>query len=153
MERPPCGLYRTTVELGSVPEGRLVYFHNHGDPGPGIYLPKKWQHNRAVFQEQGFPLLDDSLIDSLQPLPLEGVYRVEVEFHCCGKKCRLFKKGLLAQLGYNAAAVPILFEPSWEGLSLKFPDRGQRIDLSKLQHLKKLIVESAPKRPESNTLH
>ena len=31
---PPCGLYRTRRALGtSIPEGRLVYFHNHGDPG------------------------------------------------------------------------------------------------------------------------
>jgi hypothetical protein len=34
---PPCGIYRTSQPLGDhVPAGQLVFFHNHGDPGPGI---------------------------------------------------------------------------------------------------------------------
>ena len=45
---PPCGIYRTDLALGDeVPAGRLVYFHDHGDPGPGIYLPRDWVANRA----------------------------------------------------------------------------------------------------------
>ena len=46
---PPCGLYRTTAAIGSIEAGRLVYFHNHADPGPGMYLPARWTRNRATF--------------------------------------------------------------------------------------------------------
>ena len=48
-ELPPCGLYRTTTKIGDCEADRLVYFHNHGDPGPGFYFPEKWVKNRAQF--------------------------------------------------------------------------------------------------------
>ncbi len=50
-ELPPCGIYVTTAALGGIPEGRLVYFHNHGDPGPGLYLPARWKGNRRFEAE------------------------------------------------------------------------------------------------------
>ena len=53
---PPCGIYRTLAQVGDVPAGRLVYFHNHGDPGPGVYLPERWSANRAHFQARGHVL-------------------------------------------------------------------------------------------------
>ena len=111
MELPPCGLYRTTGVIGSVDEGRLVYFHNHGNPGPGVYLPKEWKHNRAVFDEKGQMIEDPGLVRYLQPLPPEGFYRVVESFHCCEQQCRLFEQDALLQLGYNAEAEPILFVP------------------------------------------
>lgn len=41
-DRVPCGLYRTTRPIpDAVPAGVLVYYHNHGDPGPGVYLPDR----------------------------------------------------------------------------------------------------------------
>ena len=95
--------------LGSVAEGVLVYFHNHGDPGPGVYLPKEWRYNRAQFQEKGHTIDDPGLVRHLQPLPPEGFYRVIESFHCCEKQCRLFDQDALLQLGYNADADPILF--------------------------------------------
>ena len=52
-ELPPCGLYRTVKPIGSIEAGRLVYFHNHGDPGPGLYFPESWSAQpRAVLQER-----------------------------------------------------------------------------------------------------
>jgi hypothetical protein len=87
-----------------VPEGRLVYFHNHGDPGPGVYLPKEWRYNRAQFQGKGQTIDDPGLVRHLQPLPPEGFYRVTESFHCCEKQCRLFEQDALLQLGYNADA-------------------------------------------------
>ena len=53
MALPPCGLYATRATIGSIPPGRLVYFHNHGNPGPGIYLPASWKGNRARFEARG----------------------------------------------------------------------------------------------------
>ena len=47
---PPCGLYRTTGPVGSIPEGRLIYFHNHGEPGPGLYLPASWTNQTQMLQ-------------------------------------------------------------------------------------------------------
>ena len=36
---PACGLYRTLLPIGDLEAGRLVYFHNHGNPGAGVYFP------------------------------------------------------------------------------------------------------------------
>ena len=52
-ELPPCGLYRTTTKIGEIEAGRLVYFHNHGDPGPGLYLPSGWSNNTARWGARG----------------------------------------------------------------------------------------------------
>src|SRR5690606_36395271 len=92
VELPPCGLYRTTEAIGPVPADRLVYFHDHGDPGPGIYLPVAWRKNRAVFAEQGVTLPDPSLARTLRPLLAEGLYRVEQIFTCCERNCRTFER-------------------------------------------------------------
>jgi len=50
---PDCGLYRTVAPIAGIPAGRLVYFHNHGEPGPGFYFPESWTHNRAKFSASG----------------------------------------------------------------------------------------------------
>src|SRR5690242_17163109 len=87
---PPCGIYRTKSPIGdAVPAGRLVYFHNHGDPGPGVYLPESWSHNRAQFSERGatLPSPAEQSAEALEALPAEGFYRVTKRFFCCEKKC------------------------------------------------------------------
>jgi len=140
VELPPCGLYRTTEAIGPVPADRLVYFHDHGDPGPGIYLPVAWRKNRAVFAEQGVTLPDPSLARTLRPLLAEGLYRVEQSFTCCERNCRTFERDLLVQLGYDGAARPILFVPIWTDEGLDFPERGQRVDDLRLARLGHLIV-------------
>ena len=45
-----CGLYRTSEPIeDAIEAGVLVYYHNHGDPGPGVYLPRAWRsHVRVV---------------------------------------------------------------------------------------------------------
>src|ERR1700753_1178497 len=111
MQLPPCGLYRTSAALGSIPAGRLVYFHNHGDPGPGLYLPAGWKHNRVELQPRAQPLGDPEWLHHLEPLPPEGLYRVTEAFHCCERKCRAFEPELLVELGYNAEGKAILFQP------------------------------------------
>ena len=61
-----------------MPAGRLVYFHNHGDPGPGIYLPQDWNLNRARWQQRGFTVPDADWSSSLEsaerrgPVPRRG---------------------------------------------------------------------------------
>ena len=82
-ELPPCGVYRTVKPIGNVPAGRFVYFHNHGDPGPGVYLPQSWSHNRAKWAQNGTTVPADFDPKALAPLPAEGFYRVTAEFHCC----------------------------------------------------------------------
>lgn len=147
-ELPPCGLYRTTAAVGEVPSGRLVMFHNHGEPGPGVYLPVSWRANRAQFAEQGTTLPDPAAAASLEPLPSEGLYRVTAELTCCEKRCRVFEPELLVQLGYDAEATPILFVPEWVEGAIAIPERGTRIagaDLSKLARLS--VAESTPEQP------
>src|SRR5262245_7482605 len=93
---PPCGIYRTTRALGDdVPAGRLVFFHRHGDPGPGVYLPSGWTANRARWHEHGHTIPSTDWADSLVPLPAEGFYRVREEFTCCAKNCRTYEVDLL----------------------------------------------------------
>ncbi|MCX7807673.1 MAG: hypothetical protein N2515_03615 [Deltaproteobacteria bacterium] len=140
---PPCGIYRTIEAIGSVPKGRLVFFHNHGEPGPGIYLPEKWIGNKAVFSTRGLLLPSPEDTAKLLPLPREGFYRVTRQFHCCPKKCRVFAVDTLVQLGYDWAATPILFEPEWMGAVLRLPEEGTRIQDESLAFLAPLFVREA----------
>jgi hypothetical protein len=122
---PPCGLYKTTLALGSaVPAGKLVYFHNHGEPGPGIYLPSAWVMNRASFHGSGTVLSDPAWASSLSPLLSEGFYRVSAPFVCCEKRCRTFEAELLVQLGYDGNGTPLLFVPEWKANGFSIPERG-----------------------------
>ncbi len=137
---PPCGLYRTTHPIGEVAAGRLVYFHNHGDPGPGVYLPREWKGNRAVFHERGVTLPDPSAAKALEALEPEGLYRVTEPFHCCERRCRLFEEDALVQLGYDGEATPILFTPEIVDGAIAIPDRGARIDRGRIAKLRRLKV-------------
>ncbi|MBZ0118953.1 MAG: hypothetical protein K8H88_18290 [Sandaracinaceae bacterium] len=132
-ELPPCGLYVTRAPIGSIPAGRLVYFHNHGDPGPGLYLPASWRGNRARFDPKGQLLGDLRNADHLAPLPREGFYRVVEPFHCCEKRCREFRAGDLVQLGYDASARSILFVPEIVDGELRVPERGSRVDPERMR--------------------
>lgn len=140
MQLPPCGLYRTTGPIGNLGEGRLVYFHNHGDPGPGLYVPKEWRYNRAQFEEKGQVLADPGLVRFLHPLPPEGFYQVLESFHCCEKQCRLFEKDALLQLGYNGEGEPILFVPEIVDAMFAIPAKGWKTATETLGDLRQLRV-------------
>ncbi|MCA9678293.1 MAG: hypothetical protein H6709_17570 [Kofleriaceae bacterium] len=140
-ELPPCGLYRTTQAVAGVDADRLVYFHNHGNPGAGLYLPERWTHNRAHFSPSGRTLGDD--VDAakvLRPLPREGFYRVTATFFCCSKHCMQFAPEMLVQLGYNGAGRALLFVPELVGGGLTVPDRGTFVDDDALVNLVALQV-------------
>lgn len=148
---PPCGLYRTRRALGTdIPEGRLVYFHNHGDPGPGLYLPSGWSLNRARWNRRGTTLPEPRWAEHLEPLRAEGLYRVREAFSCCDKQCRAFTEEQLVQLGYNAAAEPILFVPEWTSTGLAFPHTGTLVDRERLERLAPLKVETAEEPVSEN---
>ena len=140
---PPCGIYRTRAPIGSVPAGRLVYFHNHGDPGAGVYLPSSWRGNRARFEARGHLLPDPSASTTLERLAPQGFYRVKTAFHCCDKRCRRFEPDSLVQLGYDGSANAILFIPQWIDGQLAIPDRGTRIDEERIEDLALLNVPIA----------
>lgn len=162
---PPCGLYRTKSPIGDVPAGRLVYFHNHGDPGPGVYLPRRWIDNQADFDSAGYVLPNpaEQFAASLESLPGEGFYRVTEEFYCCDKKCKKFEAELFVQLGYNGDGEPILFVPELSAGGIGVPSTGTAIDDDRLKKLAQLRVvdplesEEAESlqasAPESTTLH
>jgi hypothetical protein len=124
--------------VGSVAERNLVYFHNHGNPGPGIYLPKEWRYNRAQFEEKGQTVYDLDSLRWLEPLPPEGFYRVLETFHCCEKQCLLFAQDALLQLGYNADADPILFMPELVDSMFAIPEQGWRTTLERLVNVRQL---------------
>jgi hypothetical protein len=132
---PECGLYKTTKAIGNVEAGRLVYFHNHGDPGPGVYTPAKWHQNRCTFNENGTTVPADFDPSSLEELAVEGFYRVTADFHCCDKQCTKFETDVFVQLGYNGNAAPILFTPELTASGIKIPERGSVIDLKNMKHL------------------
>jgi hypothetical protein len=140
-----CGIYRATVAIGdSVPAGALVYYHNHGDPGPGVYLPREWRLNRAVFHERGTTVPDVHYPLSLEPLLPEGLYRVVAPFDCCERQCQHFEEDLLVQLGYNGKAQPILFVPELIDGALGFPATGALVDEETLARLQPLKVRMGP---------
>lgn len=146
---PPCGIYRTTQALEGIPAGRLVYFHNHGDPGPGVYLPDRWANNRAIWQARGTTAPGAEWIASLSALTAEGLYRVREEFFCCPRNCRRYDQGALVQLGYDGEANPLLFVPEWSEAGLKFPLEGQKLEPTNLPRLEPLKVAQA--KPEPGT--
>ena len=137
---PPCGLYRTTAPIGDVEAGRLVYFHNHGTPGPGLYFPERWTHNRAHFTPRGTTVPPDFDPKSLRALPAEGFYRVAAAFFCCAKKCKRFEPETMVQLGYNGAGRPLLFLPELVGGAISVPESGALIDDAALANLVALTV-------------
>jgi len=145
---PPCGLYRTTQPLEGLPPGRLVYFHNHGNPGPGIYLPEGWAHNRANFSGKGVPIPATWWAGTLEPLAPEGFYRVREVFHCCDKHCVEFQADQLVQLGYNGEAEPIVFVPELRPEGFVLPTTGVRIDAGRVHNLAPLKI-AVPAATES----
>ena len=153
MELPPCGLYRTTEAIGGVPANRLVYFHNHGNPGPGVYLPESWSLNRAQFSKKGTTLPEENLAFTLEPLPVEGLYRTAEGFTSSGENGRTYPEDLLVQLGYNGQGEPILFVPEWGTAGLAFPQMGHKLTPDQLALLIPLKV-AGPKQPEpDHALH
>jgi hypothetical protein len=153
MPLPPCGLYRTTQPLDDVPAGRLVYFHNHGDPGAGIYLPADWALNRAQWQGRGHTIPDEGWAASLVSLPAEGLYRVTQDFFCCAQQCVRFPKNQLVQLGYDGEANAILFVPEWSSKGLGIPERGTRLEPSRFSQLERLEVARGEEARQGNFVH
>ena len=137
---PPCGLYRTAKAIGSIEAGRLVYFHNHGDPGPGVYLPEAWNGNRARFQANGTVLPEKFDYKSLHALPPEGFYRVKKTFHCCEKQCMKFEPDAFVQLGYNGTGKALMFIPELGSTSIAIPERGTFVDDDVLDNLQLLKI-------------
>ncbi|MCK5800380.1 MAG: hypothetical protein KAI47_24490 [Deltaproteobacteria bacterium] len=144
-----CGIYRTTEPIDeAIPAGAFVYYHNHGDPGPGVYLPESWRNNRAVFHETGTTIPAPSYAETLEPLVTEGFYRVTEPFYCCEKHCQRFEEDLLVQLGYNGDAQAILFVPELVEGAIALPAEGTLVDeeqLARLQPLKIPVAEETPK--------
>ncbi len=143
---PPCGLYQTLFPIGEVPAGRLVYFHNHGTPGPGLYLPERWTHNRAHFSPKGMTVPPDFERRSLRALPAEGFYRVKTAFFCCAKKCVRYEPEAFLQLGYNGSARALLFVPELAAGAIGVPDRGTLIDDSAVDNL--VLLQVSEKRTD-----
>ena len=151
IDLPACGIYRTTTPIAGIPADRLVYFHNHGDPGPGLYLPEEWQSNRAQFSRRGRTLQDLALAHTLEPLPSEGLYRVVDSFTCCQKQCRTYQEEMLVQLGYNGHAQPILFLPQVVDSMMALPERGNAVEEAVLPKLAALKVAiNREKRPDES---
>lgn len=156
---PPCGVYRTLAPIGDdVPAGRLVYFHNHGNPGPGVYLPERWELNRAIFHQRGHTLPQpvEEWVRKLEPVTPEGFYRVASPFHCCDKRCREYETGLFVQLGYDGAANALLFVPEINATGIAVPQMGLRVDraaLKKLEPLKLARSRSEAAKGPAEHLH
>ena len=125
---PPCGLYRTIRQIGPLPANRLVYFHNHGNPGPGVYTPERWTANRAKFSPNGTTVPADFDPSALRALPAEGFYRVTAPFFCCSKKCVQYEPEAFVQLGYNGEGRALLFVPELRTSGIQIPERGTAID-------------------------
>jgi len=137
-ELPPCGLYRTVKPIGDVEAGRLVYFHNHGNPGPGLYFPERWSHNRATFSQNGVTVPQGFDPRALHALPAEGFYRVKAAFYCCEKECVKFEPDAFVQLGYNGAGKALVFIPEFASGVISVPERGTFVDDDALENLVQL---------------
>lgn len=153
MALPPCGLYRTTADVAGIPKNRLVYFHNHGEPGAGLYLPSSWALNRARWNARGHTLPDEAAAAHLAPLPPEGLYVVKAPFHCCERRCMEYAPRQLVQLGYDGEATPLLFIPEFSTKGLGFPERGQKLDGAHFSKLELLRVATGAEAPVDRFVH
>ncbi len=144
---PPCGLYRTTVRLGPIAAGRLVSFHNHGDEGPGLFLPSGRAGGLTRFAEEGVLLDAPWWASTLDPLPFEGLYRVREAFHCCDKRCALFEPELLVLLSFTDEAQPALSVPEWTDRGLDLAVQGRLIERARIAKLCPLRVAERPRHP------
>ncbi len=149
---PPCGLYRTTKALpgaeGEVPDGLLVNFHNHGARNmPVVLLPEFNVFNRWQWQREPHNIRQLSWIESLVRLPLEGYYALRKELFLEDGKSK-WPRGTLVQLGYDRAAIPIVFiaqqRRNLADNFLWFSDRGLSIDAETLASLEPLTVHDEP---------
>lgn len=148
-----CGIYRTTQPIAdTVKAGVLVLLDTNDDIGPGVYLPREWRNNRAIFHDHGIVLPHDDYVATLEPLRPEGLYRVASAFFCCEKRCQYFEENLLVQLGYNSKAQPILFVPEMVDGALALPDEGTLIADNQLTKLVQLRVLTGP-RTANGTIH
>jgi hypothetical protein len=147
-ELPPCGLYRVVKPIAEIPAGRLVYFHNHGDPGAGVYFPERWNSNRAQFSPRGTTLPTTWDTRALKPLPVEGFYRVSRAFFCCEKKCVRFEPDQFVQLGYNGAGQGLLFQPEVTTAGISVPERGSLVDDTAFDSLVKLTIAERQQRDD-----
>jgi len=145
-ELPPCGLYRTVKPIGDIEAGRLVYFHNHGNPGPGLYSPESWSHNRAHFSQNGTTVPDNFDPRALRALPAEGFYRVKAAFFCCEKQCMKFEPDAFVQLGYNGAGKALVFIPELASGVINVPERGTFVDDAALPNL--VLLKMPERRDE-----
>jgi hypothetical protein len=145
---PPCGLYRTVKPVAGIEAGRLVYFHNHGNPGPGLYGPERWMHNRAIWSERGTTVAASFDPSSLRALPAEGFYRVKKPFYCCTKQCVQFEPDQLVQLGYNGVGKGLLFIPTLAGGAITVPERGTVIDDEAFESIVQLKFPEAETRDD-----
>ena len=134
--------------IAGLEAGRLVYFHNHGNPGPGLYLPERWSHNRAHWSSTGQTVPADFDTSVLRALPAEGFYRVKRAFHCCEKKCVEFQPEQLVQLGYNGAGKALLFLPTLQRGAITTPERGTMIDDVALDQLVALVLAESEARDD-----
>jgi hypothetical protein len=149
-----CGLYRTTEAIGdAVAAGVLVYYHNHGDPGPGVYPAEAWKNNRALFGEHGVTVPYEGYAATLEPLLPEGLYRVREPFYCCEQRCHYFEEDLLVQLGYNGHAEAILFLPELVDGALALPAEGSLVGPTQLEKLAPLKVATDEGAEESGPVH
>ena len=140
------------MPIGDVAAGRLVYFHNHGNPGAGLYFPEKWTANRARFAPQGTTLPTVFDPRALHALPAEGFYRVTSPFFCCDKRCVRFEPDAFVQLGYNGNGDALLFMPELVGGAFEIPERGTRLDDNVLGNLVALGVrEKGDQRDDIGT--
>jgi hypothetical protein len=137
---PPCGLYRTTAALGDIPAGRLVSFHNHGDRGPGVFLPTGWIHHRAQFGAVGAAIPSAGWSRTLSPLAPEGVYRVREAFYCCERQCRLFAQDSVVQLAYTPDADPVVLAFAPRDGALVLPLQGNLVERAVVARLAPLQV-------------
>ena len=127
-----CGIYRTTIPLfddknkEQVGSNKVVFFHNHSEQGaPILLLPRENRHNRWSFHERGFLILDVAYLESLQKLPIEGLYILKQHIHV--GTAQVLRERSLVQVGYNSKGEGILFLAEFIENTIQFPTTGYKI--------------------------
>jgi hypothetical protein len=138
------GIFKTTKYLpgheAEIAPNMLVLVRTDGEFAPGSVLkPVRNEHNQWQFAMPGVKVPPASLRwgESLVKIPHEGFYRLRREF-TFGETGRWLESAIV-QLGYTAAADPILFiaqrRNPLAGNDLWFSDKGIKVELGDVDGL------------------
>ncbi len=153
-----CGLHRTTMPLRGheqeVGPDNLVLLHDHRpEEFPFVALPSHCEQNRWWFAEPGMEAVDADFLEALIPLPDEGFYVLVRDVSLSDDPDDVLRAGALVMLGYDRKGNSLLYPALFEGLVIRFAERGYRFEGTDILGSLEAANFAEPEPPEERAVH